>query len=405
MKSVLIISHAAGTPEIGPNMRTFYLGRKLVSKGYGVNIVGSGVFHKYLKSPLSNVNINEQEVIDGINYSWLSTKQYSKRGLQQVVNQLSFVYRLWKVRKRFIGLKPDYVIFSSPPPLAIYVVNLIVKKSNSKLIFEIRDLWPEIIKELGGFRNNNPYIMLVERSIRIAYSKADAIVSVKPGDLNYIKNTYKPKSLLAYIPNGFDHTGVLDDHFEHQLLHYKSFKLVYTGALSSYYAIGSLLEAVKILKSRLMNLEILIAGDGEDREKYLAYKQEHSLDNVHFLGFLSKKYMLSLIKQCDVAFLGLKDTKANRLGISTNKLYEYMYAKSPVIASYRTDYDVIKESGAGISVPPESPQAIADAIFQFYEMNLDDRIKMGAKGYNYLIKHHTFETISNEYINLFKDLK
>lgn len=399
---IVIISHAAGTPQIGPNMRTYYLARKLVAAGYKVNIVGSGVFHKYRNSPLSNPGEDTEEVVDGINYRWIATRPYEKRGVPQVLNQLSFAYKLWSMRKKLVQLNPSFVIMSSPPPLGIYAANYIARKSGAKLIFEIRDLWPEIIEELGGFGPNHPYIKMVKHAIKFAYKKAKGIVSVKPGDLSYIERKYKPKAHLEYIPNGFDHTAVLDKSYEHPILKEEGFKLVYTGALSNYYAIGALLEAAKLLKTTHPSLSVLIAGDGEDRGQYEAYKNEHKLDNVHFLGFLPKENMLSLIRQCDVAFLGLKDTKANQLGISTNKLYEYMYAKSPVIASYNTDHDIVKESGAGLTVEPESAVAIAEAIEKIYAMSLEERRVMGEKGYSYLMQHHTFDTITEKYLNLFE---
>lgn len=399
---ILVISHAAGTPQIGPNMRTFYLARKLVAAGYKVNIVGSGVFHKYRSSPLPNIGEDAEKVVDGINYRWLATRPYEKRGVPQVLNQLSFAYKLWSIRKKLVQLNPSFVIMSSPPPLGIYAASYIAHKSGAKLIFEIRDLWPEIIEELGGFGPNHPYIKMVKHSVKFAYKRAKGIVSVKPGDLSFIENKYKSKAHLEYIPNGFDHTGVLDKPYEHPILKEKGFKLVYTGALSNYYAIGSLLGAAKFLKTTHSNLIVLIAGDGEDREQYEAYKNEHKLDNVYFLGFLPKENMLSLIRQCDAAFLGLKDTKANQLGISTNKLYEYMYAKSPVIASYNTDHDIVKESGAGLTVEPESAEAIADAIEKICAMSAEERRVMGEKGYSYLMQHHTFDTITEKYLNLFE---
>lgn len=402
---ILIISHAAGTPDIGPNMRTYYLGRKLVSFGHTVTIVGSGHFHKYSNSPLVSGRVDEHSNIDGINYHWLATKSYSKRGIPQVLNQLSFVQRLRKVRSKLVALKPDLVIMSSPPPFGIYSAHYVSHKAGAKLIFEIRDLWPEIIEDLGNLKKSHPYIKLVRNAVHFAYRKADGIVSVKPGDLDYIRGTYNPTGKLAYIPNGFDHLDVLEEEYSNPILQKPGFKLVYTGALSNYYAIGALLEALKILNNKGKNMDLLIAGDGDDRQLYEAFKNQNELDNVYFLGFLPKKYMVSLIKQCDVAFLGLKDTRANQLGISTNKLYEYMYAQRPIIASYNTEHDIVNLSECGLSVEPESPKAIANAIEKFLKMSSKDRLDMGRRGYHYLLRHHTFEKITEDYLNFFESLQ
>lgn len=399
---ILIISHAAGTPAIGPNMRTFYLGRKLVSYGHEVSVVGSGFFHKYGQSPLGHDNTDTSELVDGVNYKWLATRTYRKRGIQQVLNQLSFARRLWEVRKELILFNPEVVIMSSPPPLGVYTASHVARRCGAPLIFEIRDLWPEIIEELGGFSKGHPYIRLVRHAVKFAYKKAQGIVSVKPGDIGFIEKKYNPKAKLEYIPNGFDHTNALDEEYSNPILKGNGFKVVYTGALSNYYAIGSLLEAAKILQESHSDIQIVIVGDGEDRNAYEKIKEDQKLRNVYFLGFLPKKNMLSVIRQCNVAFLGLKDTKANRLGISTNKLYEYMYAKSPIIASYKTDHDIVEISGAGFSVAPENAKAIADSIVKMYLSSPYERLQMGEKGYNYLMEHHTFDKITEKYLNFFE---
>ncbi|WP_277679580.1 glycosyltransferase family 4 protein [Gracilibacillus dipsosauri] len=401
---ILIVSHAAGTPEIGPNMRTYYLGRHLVKMGNTVSVVGSGNFHKYRVSPLAGGKYTTGKS-DGIEYHWLPTFPYKKRNYQQVVNQLDFAYQLWRFRKRWLAMQPDIVLVSSPPPFGIFVGKYLAQKCGSRLIFEVRDLWPELIQELGDFSKNHPYMRLIQKTVNVAYRAADGIVSVKPGDLSHIQEKYNIKGRTAFIPNGYDHTAILDETFMHPVFQKESFKIIYTGALSSYYAIEYLLLAAEKLQATHPDVEIIIAGDGNDRPTYETLKKEKSLNNVTFLGFLPKKYMLSIIRQSNVAFLGLRNTKANQNGISTNKLYEYMYAKIPVIASYNTDYDLVKEIGCGLSIPPESTDAIYSAVVQLYETSVTDRKIMGQKGYDCLMTRHTFTEIAKKYVELMETLK
>lgn len=398
---ILIITHAAGTPEIGPNMRTFYLARHLTMKGFEVEIMGSGNFHKYKKSPLENKKYTTK-TIEGIRYHWLPTYDYKKRNYQQVLNQLSFVWELFKMKSYVMKYNPDIILMSSPPPFAIYFGSQIAKRCKAKLIFEIRDLWPEIIKELGGFKSFHPYIKLVEHTIKYAYKKADGIVSVKPGDLRYIEENYIIKGKTKFIPNGFDHTLIYDEHFVHECFNNNKFKIIYTGALSNYYAIEYLLYAAEELKESYPKISFIIVGDGEDKSKYERIKKDRNLTNVTFLGFLPKKNMLSVIRQADVAYLGLRNTKANEFGISTNKLYEYMYAKKPILASYNTKFDLVKEAGNGLSIEPENIDALVEAIKEVYLLSAEKRGEMGEKGFNYLLERHTFEKISEEYTKFFE---
>lgn len=397
---ILIISHAAGTPQIGPNMRTFYLARNLVAKGHKVRIIGSGHFHKYNQSPLPDSSKPHHTTIEGIEYTWLPTRAYTKRNYQQVLNQWHFAWLLYLGKNEHASWKPNVVIMSSPPPFGIYGAAAIAKKARAKLIFEIRDLWPEIIQELGNFSAAHPFLRLVRQAVKWAYKRAHAIVSVKPGDLTFIKSRYNPKGVLRYIPNGFDHNYILDEDYKHEAFNTQHFKVVYTGALSNYYALQHLLEAANSLKTTHPQIQFIIVGDGEDRRTYEKMKEDWELDNVVFTGHLAKKYMLSVIRQSDVAFVGLKNTKANKFGISTNKLYEYMYAQKPILASYLTDHDIVAESGGGLSVKPESAVEIEKALLSFYNMSPRQRDEMASKGYAYLMKHHTFDQISERYVEL-----
>lgn len=402
-KKILIVSHAAGTPDIGPNMRTYFLAKKLVERGYEVNIVGSGNFHKYSHSPLVEKKYTQAKIC-GISYHWLPTISYRHKGIRQVLNQLHFVLRLFLFWPNLKLMKPELILFSSPPPVAIFFIGLFKKNSKAKLIFEVRDLWPQIISELGNFKSFHPYIQLIRMSVSLSYKIADAIVSVKPGDLNYISKNYSTQKNLNYIPNGFDHLSLMKTNFEHPVFNNDDFKIVYTGALSSYYSIQHLLFVAKELVDLNPHIRIILVGDGENMKEFQDYKNSQNLSNVYFLGHIEKRYMLSILKQADVAFIGLRNVKANLLGISTNKIFEYMYAEKPIIGSYNTNYDIIKDAKCGISVQSESIYEIKKAIVQMSKMNKEELKEIGNNGKKYLLNHHTFEKITDKYIELFNSL-
>jgi glycosyltransferase involved in cell wall biosynthesis len=197
---------------------------------------------------------------------------------------------------------------------------------------------------------------------------------------------------------------VLDEYYTAPVFNEAGFKIIYTGALSSYYAMEYLLFAAEKLKNSHPDIKIIIVGDGENKLDLEKIKEEKKLTNVTFLGHLPKKNMLSVIRQADLAYLGLRYTKANQFGISTNKLFEYMYAKKIVLASYSTDYDLIKEAHFGYTVSPECSEAIYDAIVKVYNLKSMERKELGENGYKYLLKHHTFEKIAADYIKFFKNI-
>ena len=66
----------------------------------------------------------------------------------------------------------------------------------------------------------------------------------------------------------------------------------------------------------------------------------------------------------------------------------------PIIASMNGEgARLIKEAGAGMSVPAENGKALADAILNIYAMTQAERDKLGANAQDYFRKHFDHENL------------
>ena len=269
-KNILVITHAGGSSKYGPNMRWYNLGLALKKYNISTTIIASSFFHKYIKKPKVK-NILSEEVINQIYYIWIKTKAYRKGGYQQVLNQIEFVLKSFLALKKINQLKPRMIIASSPHPLVIFPAYIFSKLFSAKLVFESRDLWPEILFELDVLKKVNPYYWLLKFSELFAVLVSDYIFSVKKGEYKYYKNQYNlKKSKIFYFPNSYFHEESFEEdisseikEFSEKVLNSKKFILSYVGALSTYYNIGSILELAKKAKKNNLNVLFLIAGDGE----------------------------------------------------------------------------------------------------------------------------------------------
>ena len=104
------------------------------------------------------------------------------------MNQLDFVART--LIGRSLDDAPDFVIASSPHPLVIFFAAAVAGRYDSKLAFEICDVWPEVIQEIVGFADWHPYVLLLRLAMRFAYRRADHVVTVKPGDDPFLEQRY-----------------------------------------------------------------------------------------------------------------------------------------------------------------------------------------------------------------------
>lgn len=400
IRKIWIINPTAGSIYHGPNMRSYYIARNLLLRNYQVAIITSAYFHKFFSLPKVE-QLFTTESLDGIKYCWIKNKRYRHRGLVHVISQLNFALILFFKFKKLKLFKPDIILVSSPHPFGIFAGLRIAKYFNIKLIFEIRDLWPLLLQQINRLPWFHPYILILSLTERYAYKKADHIVSVKPGDYGYLRSRFAlPEDMFSYIPNGFDINNIYHESLPEYLLDRipkNKFIIGYVGAISSGYGLKYFIYAAKKLSKIDSSISFVMVGAGPEKEPLQNYVKKNKLTNIIFLGFIKKKYILNIINLFDVCYLSQRKVGVNKFGISSNKTYEYMYLKKPILASIDTPFDPVKQSGCGISVNPEDSKSIIDAIIKFRKMSKEDLLALGKKGYKYLVTHHSYQKIADLY--------
>ena len=78
------------------------------------------------------------------------------------------------------------------------------QKYNAKLIFEVRDIWPLSIIEIGRVSKLNPLIVLFQLTENFAYRVTNYVVSVLPKAFDHMKFHGLTKEKFVYIPNGIE---------------------------------------------------------------------------------------------------------------------------------------------------------------------------------------------------------
>jgi glycosyltransferase involved in cell wall biosynthesis len=116
---------------------------------------------------------------------------------------------------------------------------------------------------------------------------------------------------------------------------------------------------------------------------------------------VGKEKIPALLAAADVVWLGTRKLKnLYKYGFSFNKLFEYLAAGKPIIFSVNSDYNPVKEAGAGLTVPPGDPEALSRDIIKLYKMPAKERVKMGEKGTSYAKKFHDMEKLADQFEHL-----
>jgi glycosyltransferase involved in cell wall biosynthesis len=402
LKHVLIINHNAGSVHHGPNFRSYYVARALIDRGFLVTIACSSFSHKLTNPPVVKTTYAEEDV-DGIRMIWLKTPHY-RSSKQRIWNYLCFARRL-PLLYHLIQKPVDAVICSSPPPFWIWFCKEFARKRGARLIFESRDLWPDVILETRRYSFLNPAVWLMMVAERIAYKSCDSLVSVNQEARATMESRGLPYGKFRAIQNGvtLDRSGEhreLSSAFKEQLPRDGSFCVGYAGSLSNVYGLKYLIDAARILKQE--KISFVLAGGGAHERSLQA--QAADLPKVIFLGWIPKLELQAFLRHMDIAYAGLLDLPSFASGSDSTKVFEYMKAKLPVVHALGSKSSVIKKSGAGLQVQPEDAQAISHAILRLRDLSEREQKKLGEKGLEYLRKSRSYDVLGQKWVDLLNSL-
>jgi len=386
--------------------RPYYLAREWVRAGHQVQIVASARSHIRAEQPQLASQFRLSENIDGIQYTWLATSNYSGNGIRRVGNMASFVSRLYLDGKTLVKtFKPDLVIASSTYPIDIWPAHRIAQLAYAKLVFEVHDLWPLTPMELGSMSRWHPFIMLLQSAENYAYRHADIVVSMLPKVREHMESHGMAPDKLYIVPNGIDpnewvsDSPQLPDTVLKELTTIKNQGLSiigYAGTHGVSNALKTLLDAASLMQDE--KIAFVLVGGGPDKAGLLQLAKERHLQNIYFIDPIKKEQIPALLQWFDVAYIGWRRQPLYRFGIAPNKLMDYMMAARPVLHAVEAGNDPVGEAGCGLTIAPENPQAVAQGIRDLLALNEDDRTAMGRRGRSFVLKNLTYPILGQRFL-------
>ena len=405
--NILYINHYAGAPQYGMEFRPYYMAKEWRKFGHKVLIVAASYSHLRFRQP--EYQKKSCEAIDGVDYQWYKTPQYSSNGILRVKNIFSFLYRLYRDSARLVKeFAPDVVIASSTYPFDIWPARRIAKKAKAKLVYEIHDLWPLSPIELGGMSPNHPFIRLCQKAENDCYKYSDAVVSILPNVHKHVIAHGLDIKKLHIVPNGiveeeWNETSAEEISDESIVNFFKAQKdagniiVGYAGTHGKPNALEYLLETAKLLTGK--PIVFALFGNGSEKKQLIKLSDDLKLKNVFFFDAVNKKQMFRLLQNIDIAYIAGQNIKLYEFGISPNKLMDYMIAEKVLLHSYGIKDDLVTEVGCGIAVAPADPAAIANGIIRLTNLTPEERRNMGKRGREFVLKNRTYPVLARQFLD------
>ena len=395
---IWILNHYASLPDRPAGTRHFDFGRVLAGQGHGVTIFASSFSHHSLREErLAPGRWLRSQRVDGVRFVWLRTVPYARNGPCRVLNMLSYTAGVLLAQWRFA--RPDVVVGSSVHPGAAVAGYLIARARRVPFVFEVRDLWPQALIDMGVLPERSLAARLLRLLERFLYRRARVVISLLPRAAGYITSAGIASEKIIYIPNGFAPDppavaatpplpAVLAGIEERR----RAGCLVagYTGAHGLANGLPSLLEAARALRDRgVADIALVFVGDGPAKPECERLASGHGLANVDFYPPVPKQQVPAVLRALDVALFPLRDESVARYGLSSNKLFDYLASGRPVLSCCGVPDNPVQLSGGGLCVPAESPGAVADALLAFAAMGEPERRLMGEKGRRWVRQEHS----------------
>ena len=400
--NLLLVNHYAGSPRHGMEYRPYYMTREWVRAGHRVQIIAASFSHVRAVQPVPG-----DETIDGIAYRWLAAPAYRGNGSGRVLNIAAFLAQLWwqagDWARRF---KPDAVIASSTYPMDIWVARRIARQARAKLVYEVHDLWPASPIELGGMSPGHPFIRLCQKAENDAYRDVDCVVSMLPKVHDHMAAHGLDLARLNIVPNGVspDDWAQACDPLRSDVMQVieqlrASGRAVvgYAGSMGAPNALDTLLDAAKLMQDAALG--VVLVGDGHERPRLAQRITQETISNVTLLPPIPKAQIPSFLGAIDIAYIGWQHSPIYRFGIAPNKLMDYMMAGCAVLHSVAAGNDPVAESGCGLTVAPESAQAVAQGLRRLAAMSPAERRTIGQRGREFVLANHSYPVLARRFID------
>jgi glycosyltransferase involved in cell wall biosynthesis len=343
------------------------------------------IFQKEAKSLVNagyNVTLlsrhNKEETVKGIKILPLPNR---KNRIERMTKTA------WMVYRKAVKIDADIYHFHDPELIPI---GLLLKHHGKRVVYDVHEDVPRQIFSkdhiIGLFRK--PVSAFIEVIEAFSAKRFDAVVTATP----FIGKRFSELGANVVNVNNYPIASELCP--KNKTWVRKEKTVSYIGGISRIRGAFEMVEAIGKTPYKL-----LLAGNIESRIK-ARLVQLPGWRQVDALGFIDKEGVKAIATR-SMAGLVVFHPEPNHIDAQPNKMFEYMSAGIPVIASsFPLWMKIINENDCGICVDPLNADEIADAIRWIVEHPLKAKL-MGENGRRAVTDKYNWELEERKILKLY----
>ncbi len=350
------------------------------------------IFHKECKSLVQAgyevtllVPHERDEIIDGVRI----------KSVPKPTGRLArMTYTVWQVYREAVRLNADMYHFPDPE---LIPAGLLLKAKGKKVIYDsLEDLPKQILhKYWVPQRYRSTLSRLMQFTERYAAKHFSAIITA---DEEIAKRFIRINPNTITIQN----YPLLEEFPTDAIFNtsrYSSKQVVSFGGINRERAIHETIHAMGLLPDGL-DARLILGGASDSEALQQEVTQLPGWKWVYYLGEISRQEMINSVTNAAAALI-LYSPGPNHYDVRSNRFFESLATGTPVITSDFPKWrGIVEGNGYGLTVNPEDPRAIANAI-EYLLTHPQEAEAMGQRGREAVEKYYNWESEERKLLNLY----
>lgn len=332
---VLYLHQYFTTPKHFGGVRSYQFARRLVEEGHDVDLITSTAFFPVGRQPWWR--FISKHLVDGIRVHAIHVSYGNKMSFPRRV--AAFLTFMLISSLYALAMRRRDLVYATSTPLTIAVPALATSwLRRVPLLFEVRDLWPDVPVAVGAIRS--PLLIRLLRLFeRCVYRVARRVVVLSPGMHEELIRKGVPAEKLVVVPNACDLADFSGSHPAPDALcrlrrRATTRLCLYAGTFGYVNDLDYLLDLASAIARRGADIKFVLIGDGMEKGKLQARISDEGLESsITLIPSMSKGELIPYIKNADICISFVRDIP-ELYNNSANKFFDALAAGRPIMINH-----------------------------------------------------------------------